>query len=439
MNAMHASLGWIGIVRLGLVQTALGSIVVLTTATLNRVMVVELALAATIPGALVGLHYAVQILRPVWGHRSDRGNRRTPWILGGIAALGLGGALAALSVAMMADRFALGMALAVLAFLLVGIGVGAAGTSLLALLASAVAPARRPAAATIVWLMMILGMAVTAVLAGGMLDPYSPARLVAVTGGVAGLAFLLACAALFRVESRLVRPAIAAEPPAPGFRVSLADAWADPQARLFTVFVFVSMLAYSAQDLILEPFAGLVFGMTPGETTRLAGLQHGGVFLGMVFTGIAGTLLSRRHPGVLRAFTVAGCFGSALMIAGLVLAAAAPQDWPLVGNVVALGVANGVFAVAAIGSMMALAGTAGPRRSGMRMGLWGAAQAIAFGLGGLAGTIAVDLLRLITDDPASAYGAVFALEGLTFLTAAFIALRLAGARSSIPPAMVPAE
>lgn len=439
MNAMHATLGWIGIVRLGLVQTALGSIVVLTTATLNRVMVVELALAATIPGALVGLHYAVQILRPVWGHRSDRGSRRTPWILGGIATLGLGGALAALAVALMADRFALGMALAVAAFLLVGIGVGAAGTSLLALLASAVAPARRPAAATIVWLMMILGMAVTAVLAGSLLDPYSPARLVAVTGAVAGLAFLLACTALFRVESRLVRPALVAEPPAPGFRASLADAWADPQARLFTVFVFVSMLAYSAQDLILEPFAGLVFGMTPGETTKLAGLQHGGVFLGMVFTGIVGTLLSRRHPGALRMFTVAGCFGSALMIGGLVLAAAAPQGWPLVGNVVALGVANGVFAVAAIGSMMALAGTAGPRRSGMRMGLWGAAQAIAFGLGGLAGTIAVDLLRLVTDDPASAYGAVFALEGLTFLTAAVIALRLAGVRPSAPPAMVPAE
>jgi len=440
MKAMHATLGWIGIVRLGLVQTALGAIVVLTTATLNRVMVVELALAATIPGALVGLHYAVQILRPVWGHRSDRGSRRTPWILGGMATLGLGGVLAALAVALMADRFALGMAFAVAAFLLVGVGVGAAGTSLLALLASAVAPARRPAAATIVWLMMILGMAVTAVLAGGFLDPYSPARLVAVTAGVAGLAFLLACAALFRVESRLARPAVvAAEPPAPGFRASLADAWADPQARLFTIFVFVSMLAYSAQDLILEPFAGLVFGMTPGETTKLAGLQHGGVFLGMVFTGIAGTLLSRRHPGVLRIFTVAGCLGSALMIGGLVLAAAAPQDWPLLGNVVALGVANGVFAVAAIGSMMALAGTAGPRRSGMRMGLWGAAQAIAFGLGGLAGTIAADLLRIVTEDPASAYGTVFALEGLAFLAAALIALRLAGTRPSASPAMVPAE
>ena len=59
-----AGLSWFGIFRLGLVQTALGAIVVLTTSTINRVMVVELALPAMLPGALVALHYAVQVTRP---------------------------------------------------------------------------------------------------------------------------------------------------------------------------------------------------------------------------------------------------------------------------------------------------------------------------------------------------------------------------------------
>ena len=86
-----AGLGWPQIVRLGLVQTALGSVVVLMTATLNRVMVVELALPAFVPGLLVALHYAVQVLRPRWGYGSDRSGRRTPWIVGGMAALCLGG------------------------------------------------------------------------------------------------------------------------------------------------------------------------------------------------------------------------------------------------------------------------------------------------------------------------------------------------------------
>ena len=78
-------LGWLGIIRLGLVQTALGSVVVLTTSTLNRIMVVELALPAMLPGALVGLHYVLQVLRPRLGHGSDVGGRRTPWIVGGMA------------------------------------------------------------------------------------------------------------------------------------------------------------------------------------------------------------------------------------------------------------------------------------------------------------------------------------------------------------------
>ena len=76
-------LSWFGIVRLGIVQTALGAIIVLTTSTLNRVMVVELAMAASLPGFLVALHYGVQILRPRWGYGSDIGGQRTTWIIGG--------------------------------------------------------------------------------------------------------------------------------------------------------------------------------------------------------------------------------------------------------------------------------------------------------------------------------------------------------------------
>ena len=98
-------LGWLGIIRMGLVQTALGSIIVLTTSTINRVMVVELALAAALPGALVAWHYALQFLRPRWGYGSDTGGRRTPWIVFGIGTLGLGGTGAALSVALMATSF----------------------------------------------------------------------------------------------------------------------------------------------------------------------------------------------------------------------------------------------------------------------------------------------------------------------------------------------
>ena len=424
--ARAPGLGWFSIIRLGLVQAALGSIVVLTTSTLNRVMVVELSLAAVIPGLLVGLHYAVQISRPLWGHGSDRGGNRTMWILGGIAVLAIAGTGAAATTMLFESSFALAMTAAIIAFTFIGFGIGAAGTSLLALLASRTAPARRPAAATIVWMMMIAGIVVTAIISGILLDPFSLQRLVLITAGAGAIALTLSIIAVWGVE-RNAAPitAVSSENEvASNFREALAETWADPEARLFTIFVFLSMLAYSTQDLILEPFGGLLFGLTPGETTKISGVQHGGVLLGMAVVGIMGSLLASRKPQILRFFTVWGCMVSALALAGLALGATMAPQWPLKANIFALGAANGAFAVAAIGSMMVLAGAGGGRREGIRMGVWGAAQAISFGLGGFMGTVAIDITRKLTHSDANAFFAVFSLEALLFVLAAILATRI---------------
>ncbi|WP_431267645.1 MFS transporter [Dankookia sp. P2] len=320
--------------------------------------------------------------------------------------LALGGFAAAAATALMAESLALGIGLAVLAFLAVGAGVGAAGTSLLALLATRVAPNRRAPAATIVWLMMIFGFIVTTALAGRFLDPYAPQRLLAVTGTVCGLAVLLAAAALWRMEP--AAPAAEARPaPQSRFRDALAEVWAEPEARRFTIFVFVSMLAYSAQDLILEPFGGQVFGLSLGETTKLASAQHMGVFGGMILAALAGALGGERL-GSLRAWTIGGCLASGLALAALAFAGTVGPGFPLRAAYVALGLANGAFAAAAIATMMQLASRGRARREGMRVGLWGAAQAVAFGLGGLAGAAASDLARSLIASPGLAYGAVFA-------------------------------
>lgn len=422
------SLSWLGIARLGLVQAALGAMVVLATSTMNRVMVVELALPAMLPGALVALHYAVQILRPRLGFGSDVGGRRTPWIIGGMAVLGLGSVMAAVAVAWMESFRAGGIALAVLAFVLIGVGVGAAGTSLLVLLAKQVDERRRAAAATTVWLMMIVGFIVTTIVAGALLDPYSASRLVAIAASVAVVAFVLTLLAVFRLELQgtNVAPASSAIDRAgkPSFSEALAEVWDEPQARRFTIFVFVSMLAYSAQDLILEPFAGSVFGMTPGQSTQLSGVQHGGVFVGMILVTIACSVIGGPRLGSLRTWTVAGCVASACALLALTAAGQVGPAWPLKPTVFLLGAANGAFAVAAIGSMMSFAGAGRESREGVRMGLWGAAQAIAFGLGGFFGAAASDLTRVLFDHQGSAYGLVFATEAALFLFAAGLALRL---------------
>lgn len=427
-----ASLGWLGIVRLGLVQTALGAIVVLTTSTLNRVMVVELALPAMVPGILVGAHYVVQLARPRFGHGSDVGGHRTHWVVGGMAVLALSGTLAAMATALMMQSAFWGTALALLAFVLIGAGVGACGTSLLALLASRVDAERRAAAATIVWLMMIFGMAMTAGIAGSLLDPFSVSRLVAVSAGVSAIAFAVTCVAVWGVEARTAptgQDAVAK--PTVDFGQALREVWQDSTARRFSIFVFISMLAYSGQDLVLEPFAGHVFGLTPGESTKLSGLQHGGVFAGMVLVAVTSTTLRVFRSVPLQVWAVGGCAVSALALAGLVAGGYVGSNWPLRANVFLLGLANGAFAVAAIGSMMALAGAAGPRKEGIRMGLWGAAQAIAFGLGGFLGTVAVDVVRFLTGSPLQAYILVFASEAILFIWSAKLAAGIIGARCPV--------
>jgi BCD family chlorophyll transporter-like MFS transporter len=442
MNA--PALGWFGIFRLGLVQTALGAIVVLITSTINRVMVVELALPAMLPGILVGWHYAIQIMRPRWGFGSDRSARRTPWIIAGMAILALGGIAAALATALLSIQPVLGVLAGFIAFTIVGVGVGAAGTSLLALLASRVAPHRRAPAATIVWIMMIAGFAVTAGVAGKLLDPFSLTRLVTVTAGVSLAAVLLAIVAVAGVEGRPTpAPLASGEAPAPApavsFRAAIAREWADPEARRFAIFIFVSMLAYSAQDLILEPFAGAVFAMTPGETTSLSGLQHGGVMMGMILVALAGAGLLGSYMRSLRLWSILGCMVSAAALFGLSLAGFWSGRWPLEANVAVLGLGNGAFAVAAIGSMMGLASTGREKREGVRMGMWGAAQAVAFGLGGFLGTAAADIARHLLGSPLEAYAAVFAAEAALFLASGVMAAGILAPRlAATPPAAIAA-
>jgi len=442
------SLRWFEILRLGLVQAALGSVVVLVTSTLNRVMVVEYALPAMLPAVLVALHYLVQMIRPRFGYGSDMGGRRTPWIVGGMAVLAVGGVLCALATVLMRHNLGAAVALAIIGYTFVGLGVGAAGTSLLVLLAKQVHERRRAAAASIMWVLMIAGFAVTSATVGHFLDPFSPQRLIAVVAGAALIAFAVAVLAVWNVEKttpgRTLGDAAVGSAAAAGgsFAASLRTVWADRQARAFTLFVFVSMLAYSAQELLLEPFFGLVFGYTLGQSAKVSGLWHSTVFVGMIGVGIL--CRGERRCGSLRAWTVGGCCASAVAIASLALVGAMGPEWPIKASaikelVILLGVANGVFAVSAIGSMMELAHRNDSGGAGVRMGLWGAAQAVAFALGGILSSGTVDLIRYVSGSSLTAFSMVFGMQAILFCVAARFAARVASTpqrRSAANPTAV---
>jgi MFS transporter, BCD family, chlorophyll transporter len=177
--------------------------------------------------------------------------------------------------------------------------------------------------------------------------------------------------------------------------------------------------------------------MTPGASTKLAGVQHGGVLAGMVFTAVVATA-GRGRAGSLRAWTVGGCIASAAALVAIALGGFAGPAFPLRGAVFLLGAANGVFAVSAIGAMMGVASAGGGASQGTRMGVFGAAQAVAFGAGGFLGALAADVARGLLGDPVSAYATVFILEAVLFVAAAALGLHIAGGNPAAGRARVAA-
>jgi BCD family chlorophyll transporter-like MFS transporter len=420
--------GWIAIIRIGLVQAAIGALVMMATTVLNRLMIVEFKLAAAIPAGLVAWHYAVQLGRPFWGHGSDKGRARTPWIIGGLAVLAGGSLLATQATLMMGGNFPAAFTLAVFAYAMIGVGVGAGGTSALALLASGVAPERRAAAAAVTWIMMVGGIVASAITVGILIKPYSPERVLEVAAGLAAVMVVVTVLATVRLERQAGHfRDEASDAPAPDFRAALSEIWHEAAARRFTIFIFVSMIAFSMQDLILEPFAGLIFDMAPGDSTKTVGQFHqGGILIGMIVAGIGGSAFSGARAHGLRPWVVGGCLASALGLGALGLAAVNGPPWPLGLNLFVLGFGNGVFAVASIGSMMGLAGAGEKTREGVRMGVWGASQAIAFGLGGLLGALGLDAARHALGDDGAAFQLVFAIEAGAFVLAAILAIKATG-------------
>jgi BCD family chlorophyll transporter-like MFS transporter len=275
--------------------------------------------------------------------------------------------------------------------------------------------------------MMIVGFIVSAAIAGQLLDPFSMGRLIEVTFAVGLGAVVVTSLAVFRMEPAFIPPTAPETPPqadGPAFREALRQVWSEPQARRFTLFLCISMLAFSAQDLILEPFAGAIFGLTPGESTKLAGFQNAGILVGMALLATIGTLFSNSRFGAMRGWRIASCLASAVALLLLAVSGYVGESWPLRESVFLLGVANGAFAVAAIGSMMGLVGAGHAGREGLRMGLWGAAQALAFGIAGILSTLLVDVMRMAFDSTLAAYSLVFGAQALLFAYAAFLATRI---------------
>ena len=429
-------MNWFSILRLGLIQLCIGSSVVIPLSTLNRLMKVELALPATIAGFLIALHYAVQLTRVNWGYLSDKTQNRSQWIIFGMLILGIGGVLASASIPLIESNFAYGIMLALFSYTLIGFGVGAGGTPLLALLASYSSKSQKGFAASITFLMMILGLAITGITAGIILDPYSHQKLIKITTSLAIITNILSYLSLKNLEKTLRNNADVRTPNAINYNEPFLEGikkiWMEREARLFTIFIFISMGAFSMQDPILEPFAGEVFGFAVGESTKLDGFHKIGTLIGIILIilclskfriGFASlSIVKNERLGSEKFWLITGCIFSAFSLFIISLLGLTYRDPAMLNSVVFLfGISNGVFTAGILGTMLHLASRGSDdNNTGTRMGIWGAAQAYATMIAVFFSTVLVDILGLMMNSLPSVYGIVFLTAASFFIAAAFL-------------------
>ena len=434
-DAASAELPLPRLLRLSLFQVSVGMAIVLLIGTLNRVMIVELGVPAWLVGAMVSLPLVFAPFRALVGFRSDThrsvlGWKRVPYIW--IGTLLQFGGLSIMPFALIIlsgdtnGPIIIGQAAAALAFLLVGAGLHTVQTVGLAL-ATDLAPAEsHPKVVALLCIMMLLGMVGSALAFGAFLANFSEIRLIQVIQGTAVCTMLLNMAALWKQETR--DPAATA-PNRP--RQSFAAAWAafasGRRTRRRLVALGLGTVAFSMQDILLEPYGGQILHLTVGMTTALtAGLAAGG--LGG-FTLAARLLDPKSAGGGADPYRLAGFGVLAGLVAFSAVIFAAPLGAPLLfgAGVALIGFGAGLFAHCTLTAAM---GMAGRDQVGLVLGVWGAVQATAAG-----GAIAVSgLLRdavsalavhgslgVALANPATGYGTVYSIE-LLLLFATLVAL-----------------
>ncbi|MEO0575128.1 MAG: BCD family MFS transporter [Pseudomonadota bacterium] len=407
------------LLRLSLFQVSVGMAVVLLTGTLNRVMIVELGISSSLVALMVALPLVFAPLRALIGFRSDNfvshiGWRRVPFIwIGTLLQFG-GFAFMPFALLIMTGdgqgSILLGQVAAGLAFVLVGAGLHTTQTAGLALATDIAPESARPRVVALLFVMLLVGMLISALAFGWLLSDFSHMRLIKVIQGAAMVTLVLNVVALWKQET--IDPAkTAPRKDTPKFR----DAWRrlndDPRTRRLLIAVGLGTAGFAMQDILLEPFGAEVLGMSVAATTRLTATLAAGTLL--AFFIAARWLSNGTDPLRLAAFgaTIGAFAFVAISVVSLLKSHVLFQS-----GVFCVGLGAGMFSVGMLVSAMDLARVAG---SGMALGAWGAVQATATGLGiaiggalrdGLGGAIERGVLGPAFSSNSASYSLVYQLE-----------------------------
>ena len=405
------------ILRMALFQFGFGLISVLVLGVLNRVMFAEIGLPATLVGFLLAIPSIISPLRLWLGYLSDShpilGHRRLPYILSGMFLATTGVFCGTLGALWITRTMLGGVLIAVVAFLIYGMGKNAMATAFQALIADVFDEQRRSQAMAILQAAFIFGIIGGSVGLGRLVDPYSPNRLIVIVAGVGLLAIVLSVLGCLGVEptGQTVEAMCCRVREVP-FGPTLRMTYQNPQVRLFFLFIGTALLATLSQDIFLEPYGAKLFGMSVGQTARLNMYWGTGTLGALLVCGLwlVNRVGRKRVAGI-------GLVIVALTFAGVITAGGIGQRELFTGLVLLLGIGSGI---SASGMLSLMVDFTTPEQAGLLMGAWTIAHQLAEVVGNFLGGVLVDGVLALSGSYFAAFGTVFGLE----IIAAIVALVL---------------
>ena len=391
-------------IQLGLIHMAVAMTLVPINSTLNRIMIKELAISATLVAVLASFPYLFSPIQIAIGSFADRhpifGFRRTPYILLGLGLVVTGVILAPQVAFYMAEHRLLGILVGILVFGLWGMGFNFATVSYLSLASELSGEKERSRTIAVMFFMMISGIIITALLLSRLLDPYSPEVMVGAFRVVGLLALGLGGIGLFRLETRNTEEGEKFEK-----RQRIGELlpliFENRQVTRFFFYLILLLAAILGQDILLEPFAAQAFHLPVTATTRITSIWGTCVLLSLVIAGVLEGKISKRSLVRFGGWSAIAAFG-VIIISGMIL-----SKGLFYSGVVLLGLATGVASVSNLSLMLDMTVEG---RVGMFMGAWGMADAFARLTGSVMSGAVRDVVSQLAANPVSGYIVVFAIQ-----------------------------
>jgi len=387
-------------IQLGMVHVSVAMTLVPINSTLNRVMIKEMAISATLVAILASLPYLLSPMQIAIGSFSDRhplgGFRRTPYILLGLILCTVGLLLSPQAANLLESNFPVGILFCILAFGAWGMGFNFATVSYLSLATEISGENGRGRTVAIMWFMMIVSIILTAIGLSQMVDPYSPQALVKAFWIVGIVALFIGLLGLVKLERS--RHELSASTEEYSWGMLTRFIWINHQAKIFFIYLTILVASLLGQDILLEPFGGEAFGMTVKQTTRITSIWGTSFLVALLSAGALEGRLSKRSTAKT---------GGWMAFAGFVLITLSGfflNSDVFYGGVVLLGIGSGLATVSNLSLMLDMTTE---EKVGLFIGAWGMSNAISRMLGAILSGVVRDLITRLTDNAVLGYVIVF--------------------------------